>query len=53
MYFLKVNDSRNEEGVSQVRESLDKGQVSTKEAVNLSALFTHAQTMHSADTGTK
>lgn len=48
-----VNDSRDEDGVSHVREGLDKGQVNTEEAVSLSALFTHAQMLYSADPGAK
>lgn len=35
LHFLKDTDSRDEEGISHVRESLDKAQVNTKEAVNL------------------
>ena len=41
------------EGVSHARESPDKGQVNTKEAVSLSALFIHTQMFHSEETGAK
>lgn len=49
IHFLKTNDSKNKEGVSHVKESLDKGQVYTKEAVSFSALFTHTQTFDLED----
>ena len=53
MHFLKANDSSDMEGVSHARESPDKGQVNTKEAVSLSALFIHTQMFHSEETGAK
>lgn len=42
MHFLKDSDSRDKEGISHVRKSLDKAQVNTKEAVNLN--FSHIPT---------